>query len=259
MRVNLGQKPLRCGLGIRSRFEDWTVEEQRAFEPAPQCDIRSPSGTARRLIEQLAQTVGILVCSHAPSQQKRQSHEGELKEVRAAVESRGTGPARRRDQYPELRKAIRRELEALQCRSEDVFDDDQTSFGRDHDAIGAQCGVDDATVLGVKRGECRRQLADKRCGEPGSTGFAEDFGKSLSGREVRDERQPVAVAEVLDRPHAGERVMPEVAQTAHALAQRDLESRSGRQIRPEAQQLERRRAAVVEHEQAIAEAVGQAL
>ena len=53
--------------------------------------------------------------------------------------------------------------------------------------------------------------------------------------------------------------MLEEREALERFAQRALESRRGRELRAEAQQLERRGGRVVEHHQPVAEAVGHAL
>jgi hypothetical protein len=60
---------------------------------------------------------------------------------------------------------------------------------------------------------------------------------------------------LLNGAHACERRVAEVAELLHALAERVLESWSVGQVVTQTEQLQRRRVAVVEHQQAIAEPV----
>src|SRR5262245_4664962 len=78
--------------------------------------------------------------------------------------------------------------------------------------------------------------------------------QTLAGGERRDERESAAF-QVFDRSHLWKRRMRERVERGDAIAKGILKSWRSDQFRTEAQQLQRRGAAVVEHEQPIADAV----
>ena len=116
-----------------------------------------------------------------------------------------------------------------------------------------------ASALLLQQGKGRRQLPDESLREPWSVCLVQELGQPLARRVVGDNRQAVVRLEILDCAHAREGRMPEASETLHALAQRFLESRRGGQLGTDSKQLEGRRVAVVEHQQTVADAIGQPL
>ena len=87
----------------------------------------------------------------------------------------------------------------------------------------------------------------------------EQFRDALPGRVVGHQGKRGVALEVIDPPHEREGWMGEGAEPVHALAERRLELGPGGQFRAEPEQLQGGRAGVVEHQQAIAQTVRQAL
>ena len=87
----------------------------------------------------------------------------------------------------------------------------------------------------------------------------EDLGESLARRAVRHQREIIVRLETFDRAHLGKRGVAEVTEALHPFAERGFESWSLRQVRVKPQEFQRRRAAVIEHQQPVAEAVRETL
>src|SRR5918995_5272357 len=108
-------------------------------------------------------------------------------------------------------------------------------------------------------GKCRNQLANHPRGEHGPTQRRETFRQPLSRNVVGDERQIILRREHFHRSDFGERFVSKLRKQVYALAQRVFKI-SGRDDSPrESQELERWPARVVEHQEPIADWVGEAL
>jgi hypothetical protein len=151
------------------------------------------------------------------------------------------------------------QVQRVDRRTDDVFDDRQTPFRRDNDALRGEDAVGDACAVLLEQYQRRRQLPDQGCGERGTARLVQDLGQPFPGAEIRDQRQVIVWLEPLDGAHRGERGVPELAEPTYPLAQRSLEPLSLREVGAEAEQLEGRGVAVVEHQQTVAEPVGQPL
>src|SRR5262252_10316535 len=86
---------------------------------------------------------------------------------------------------------------------------------------------------------------------------AKDLRDALARGERRYEHE-VAAVQAFDRANLRERGMIEGVKGVDALAQRVFETARAAELRSESEQLERRRAAVVEHEQAVTDRVAEA-
>ncbi len=118
-------------------------------------------------------------------------------------------------------------------------------------------------ALSVQVRDSGRQLSNQPRGECGMDAGScvrtpEDLRHTLAGGDRRHERQITAL-QTFDRANARKGSMVECVERVDALSQCVLEALRRREQRPEAKQLERRRADVVEHQQPIADAVAEAL
>src|SRR5262249_39357384 len=104
-----------------------------------------------------------------------------------------------------------------------------------------------------------RQLPDQGFRKPWTVRLMQDLGQTLTRRVVRNDGQAIVGFESLDGSDPRERRMPEAAEILDPVGQCLIEPGGGRKLGADPEQLERRRAAVVEHEQAVANTVGQAL
>ena len=79
--------------------------------------------------------------SHRPSDQRRYGNEPQLVPVGGHVEVGPRAEGRGRHCYTERSKLRVPQIQRIECRPEDVFDDRQSPFWRDNDAIGTQGAV----------------------------------------------------------------------------------------------------------------------
>ena len=112
-----------------------------------------------------------------------------------------------------------------------------------------------AVAVLAEAGQRWRQQLNQGRRERGPSRVLKNFRQAAPGCEVRQQGQAVIGAKVFDGPDGGERGMRELVQPVDPLAQCRFEVGIAAELGPESQQLERRRAAVVEHQQSIAEFV----
>ena len=87
----------------------------------------------------------------------------------------------------------------------------------------------------------------------------ENLGKSLARCAVRHQCEVIVRLETFDRAYLRERGVAEITEALHPFPECGFESWSLRQVRVKPQQFQRRRAAVIEHQQPVAEAVRETL
>jgi len=159
-----------------------------------------------------------------------------------------------------------RRIQPFQRVREHVLRHDEIAGGRDDDAVRGERAVRDLRAHLVKRGHRRHELPDEpqrrpRIGlEAGRARRSQNLREAFPGDVVGDQRQlRRRLGEHAHTADARECRVPERLQLLDAFPQRGLERGVGRETLGEPQQLERFGTGVVEEQEAIAQAIGEAL
>jgi hypothetical protein len=187
----------------------------------------------------------VFVLSQLASQNERQGDGAERGDISSAIEPREAGRARQWN--PQLAPvALLRESQLFERRSKHVFDHDEPPGGRDDQTFQPQGAMRDAGVgVLVQEGGRRYQLAQEteRAVDVEADllqlGPEQQVGKPNALDSFGDDGKRRALGDPFDAPHAGVPRRTEGCQAAHALAQGELERWNGRELRTDAEELER--------------------
>ncbi|PYR33672.1 MAG: hypothetical protein DMF93_24805 [Acidobacteria bacterium] len=237
MRVDRGRKRLT------------RIELQRAHDPRAQAGRQRLEAAARRnrprRRDDFAEPRGQLVVGERASEDQRERDGAELRDVRAMIERRG--PARAGQRHAQLLPvAFARELQLAERGAEHVLDHHDARGRRDDDPLGRDRAVRDVARLFVQhrhRGHDLPQQAERRVDverHGRMLGEREHLGEAHAGGDVGDEdERRRRILEPFDAADVRVAAVPERAQMADALAQRELEGGDRRQLAAQAQELDR--------------------
>ena len=250
---------------VNRRFEGVPGRVKRAFEPAPQGrhqHRRAIAAGGHELVEQRVDTLRILERRDSPSQQQRQRDPGHLNHIRPLIELRSSRVFGR-DQPQVLPQPADRQLQPIEGGAEDMLDDDEAAVGRQDHPIGRSppCAI-------PRPWRCSSATADvsSRMNQAAKAGCTPACAFGLL--KISDTRLPVVNVDTSARSPESRRWIARTRENAgwskavelvDALPKGILEAVRRREQRMKAEQLEGRRAAVVEHPQAIPDAVADAL
>ncbi len=188
------------------------------------------------------------------AREQRERNQPELNDVRRL---RQQSAIAERHQPEFLPQSIRGHLQRIERRAEHVFGHHEPSIGCDDNALQCYRAVRDIARHAVKRGEHRRELANQLERERRTARILQHFRETPAGGVIRDERQFLAGPQPLDGPHASDGGIRKPFELLHTAPKRAFERRLMSELALEAQQFERRRGRVVEHQEPVAQSVRQ--